>query len=456
VTPDEQLLKLQQLRETLRLLWDCGVPGCDGSPGHRVPPGVIIPFPHARSKQLAPAGDWRAWFMCTGRGFGKTRAAAEWVKKRMLAEPKHRVGIIAPDFPVGKNVCMEGESGLLTWMPKNRIKHYNTQTATLNLTNGSSARIFGTNSQPDAEKVRGYQFATLWFEEMATQRYGEVAWDISQFALRLGIDPRIVITSTPRNNQIIRRLLKTEPGIAVTTGSTLDNAANLAETTVQYLRQRYEGTTLGKQELEGLLLETMPGALWSSDLIDRSRISVEGRSYQRVVVAIDPAGSHKKTSDETGIVVVGQIDEHYYVLADYSGRYTPDEWANTALMAYNEHRADRIIGERNYGGDMVENTLRAINRSVSYTDVQATRGKLLRAEPIKALYEQNRVHHPDPGYPELEDQMTSWVPPGQFETDERTGAQVPLDESKWSPDRLDALVWGLTFLSQKRTFLNYG
>lgn len=443
-----QLEKLRQLREALGRLWDCGVPGCDGKPGHRLTNGLVMPVPHARSSQLPPPGDWRAWAIVTGRGFGKTRAAAEFVKSRALNEPKHRVGIIAPDFAVAKAVCMEGESGLLAVMPESRIKTYNKSTATLTLTNGSSFVVYGTNSQTDAEKPRGAQFHTLWYEELAVCRYGEVAWDISQFALRLGKDPRIVVTTTPRRTPMIKRLLRTEPGVVITRGTTLENAANLAENTVAYLRQRYEGTTLGRQELLGELLELMPGSLWNTDMIDEDRIKTEGLSFERVVVGVDPAGSHRKDSDETGIIVAGAIGPHYYVLADYSGVYTPDEWAAQVVRAYHEHQADRVVAETNYGGDMVESTLRARDRSISYRKVTASRGKALRAEPIVALYEQHRVHHPDPGHPELEEQMTTWVPPGQFEMDEKTGARVALEVSNWSPDRVDALVWALHDLSQ--------
>jgi phage terminase large subunit-like protein len=264
-----------------------------------------------------------------------------------------------------------------------------------------------------------------------------------------------VVTGTPRNTPLMRRLLKTEPGVTITRGSTLDNADNLSSQTVEYLKQRYEGTTLGRQELDGELLEVMPGALWDIDMIDVDRLPTPD-SFERIVVAVDPAGSHRVDSDETGIVVVGLVKEHFYVLADYSGTYTPDQWAKQVIAAYNEHKADRVVAERNYGGDMVESTLRAADRSVSYRSVTATRGKLLRAEPIVALYEQHRVHHPEPGFPLLEDQMTSWVPPGQFETDERTGAQVALEPSRWSPDRVDALVWGVHELSQRRTRYSHG
>lgn len=464
VSSSERLLKLQRLDFLLRYKWNCDVPGCDGRAGHRMPSGLIHPYRHARASQLPPPGDWIAWLLCQGRAAGKTRSAAEFVKDRMLKEPKHRVGIVAPDFPVAKAVCMEGESGLVGAepndpaqgvLPPETIKRYNRTTGELHLTNGSMVQLFGTNTQVDAEKIRGSQFGTLWFEESATQRYGELAWDTGLFALRLGADPRAVVTSTPRNTPIMTRLLKTEPGVVITRGRTLDNAENLPTTIVRHLRDRYEGTSLGAQELEGELLEAVLGALWTRELIDGDR-GAAPPTLDRVVVGVDPAGSHRKDSDETGVVVVGMAGQCFYVLADYSGVYTPDEWAEQVIHAYRVHQADRVVAETNFGGDMVESTLRAKDRSVSYRKVTASRGKAVRAEPVVALYEQHRVRHPEPGFPVLETQMSTWVPPGRFEVDERTGASIPLPPSPWSPDRVDALVWAISDLSGRTVRLNHG
>jgi len=446
---------LRQVEQELQYVWDCGNPDCEGQPGCRTRQGFIVPVRHARRAQIPPEGDWRSVVFCTGRGWGKSRSAAEYVKNRMLGEPEHRVGIIAPDFGIAKNLCMEGESGLLACMPKNRVKSYNKTTGVLTLTNGSMTQLFGATTQMDAEKVRGFQFHTMWYEELATMRYGEVAWDIAQFSLRLGQDPRIVVTTTPRATPLMKRILKREPGVQVVRGRTIDNEQNLATATVEYLRARYEGTTLGRQELEGELLEMMPGALWDLDVLDRDRQAIPAK-FDRVVVAVDPAGSHRDDSDETGIIVVGQVRDHYWVIADYSGTYTPDQWSRQAIMAYREHGADRVVAEGNYGGDMVEATLRAADRNVSYRRVTATRGKVLRAEPIVALYERHLVHHPDPGLPGLEEQMCTWIPPGQFEFDGATEMQVPIPPSPWSPDRIDALVWGLTELSQVKKRYSHG
>lgn len=466
VTPGQRLKKLQQLNEKLRYLWYCGIPNCDGAAGHRLGPeygNVIIPFRHARSEQLPPEQNWYVWCLITGRGFGKTRTGAEFVKRRALADPGHRTAIIVPDFAVGKDVCMEGESGLVGRnpgegvIPSDRIKSYNKTTAELTLTNGSFFQVFGTNNRADAESLRGYQCHTAWFEELGTQRHGDVAWDMLEFALRLGDDPRIIVTTTPRRIPIITRLLKEatldSTDVIVTRGSTLNNAANLPPATIERLKRRYEHTSLGRQELYGELLEDAPGALWTPEMIEVDRIlypNTVPKQLDRVVVGVDPAGSHKKNSDETGIVVAGIRHDHLYPLADYSGSYSTDEWRRKAVDAYHQHQADAVIGESNFGGEMVEQVLRDYDKNLSYRSAHASRGKALRAEPIVMLYQQHRVHH-DGRLPDLEGQMTTWVPPGRFETDAETGAQTMLEPSTWSPDRLDALVWAATDLTQKIT-----
>lgn len=462
---DDKLARLQAMRrlqKLLRFTWSCGLPGCDGSPGHKLPgTRITIPFRHARAEQLPPIPPWVVWALITGRGFGKTRTGAEYVKDRMLKWPGHRVACIVPDFGDGRDLCVEGESGLrgLTedegCIPWDRIKLWNRSIGELVLTNGSMLKIFGTNTRKDAEGLRGFQCGTAWFEELGTQQYGDVAWDMLEFALRLPCPDgqKIVVTTTPKRIPIIRRLLSegADPasGTVVTRGSTLNNSANLPEAMIARLKVRYQGTTLGRQELEGELLDDTLGALWTQEQIDVDRAKREPEKLDRIVVAIDPAGSHRKTSDETGISVVGMADGHFYPLQDLSGRYSPNDWAQKAVGAYHAWSADAVLGERNFGGEMVESTLRTADRNVSYRDVNASRGKALRAEPIVSLYERHLVHHVG-WLSELEDQMTTWVPPGQFETDERTGLQIPIEASKESPDRLDALVWGLTDLSQKR------
>lgn len=463
LTPLQKLAALRRLEHALRFVWSCGVPGCDGSPGHKLPgTRITIPFRHARAEQLPPIGYWEVWALITGRGFGKTRTGAETVKDRMLADPGHRTACIVPDFAVGRDVCVEGESGLygLTedqgCIPWDRVKVWNRSIGELVLTNGSMLKIFGTDKRKDAEALRGYQCGTAWFEELGTQQYGDVAWDMLEFALRLESPilgpPKIIVTTTPRKIPIIKRLLvegkDPTSGTIVTTGSTLSNAANLPAQTIARLIARYEGTTLGKQELEGLLLEDTLGALWTTDMIDGDRVTKEPENFDRIVVAVDPAGSHRKESDETGILVQGLCNGHGFVLKDLSGHLSPEEWAARACNAYREFGADAVVGEKNFGGDMVEATLRAKDRSVHYRGVTASRGKAVRAEPILNLYERHLWHHV--GYlSDLESQQTTWVPPGRFERDERSGLEIPIPASKESPDRVDALVWGATDLTQR-------
>jgi phage terminase large subunit-like protein len=258
-----------------------------------------------------------------------------------------------------------------------------------------------------------------------------------QFGLRLGQRPKTVIASTPRPTRLIREIVAREgTDVVVTRGSTYENRANLAPGFFDSVIKKYEGTRLGRQELLAELLLDTPGALWNLEAIDRARRD-RVSDLQRIVVAIDPAISSHEGSDETGIVVTGQDERgHGWVLEDLSGKYQPHEWARTAIEAYHRHSADRIVAEVNQGGDMVENTIRMIDPNVPYSAVHASRGKFTRAEPIAALYEQGRVHHVG-NFPQLEDQMTSFVP--------------DIDRGKTgSPDRLDALVWALTELCVER------
>ena len=261
-----------------------------------------------------------------------------------------------------------------------------------------------------------------------------------QFGLRLGQHPRVVVATTPRPTKLVRQLLAREGhDVRVTRGSTYENRANLAPGFFDQIVSKYEGTRLGRQELLAEVLTDTPGALWTLDAIDQARHE-RAPDLQKVVVGIDPAVSSSEGSDETGIVVCGRDEKgHGYVLEDLSGRYDPAGWARTAISAYYRHNADRIVAEVNQGGEMVENTLKTVDSSVSYTAVRASRGKYTRAEPIAALYEQHRVHHVG-GFAELEDQMTGFV--------------ADLDRSKFgSPDRVDALVWALTeLLIQKIPF----
>lgn len=431
-----RLATLQRLHDLKRYQWVCARPLCDGMPH----PGM--PHRHARQAQRFPT-DVKGWALIAGRGFGKTRTGAEWAKSRMLADPKHRLAIIAPDFGAGRDICVEGESGLLSILPEDRIGHWNRSMGELVLANGAQAKIFGTNTVSDADSLRGPQHHSIWAEEISSWRHQQYAWDMALMGLRLGT-PMWCATTTPKPQALIKEFLA-DPDVVKSSGSTFDNADNLAETFLAEMRRKYEGTRLGQQELYAAFIEDIDGALWTREAIEADRITPDDcPAMERIVVAIDPAATSNDQSDETGLAVVGQKGEHFYVLADLSGVFTPGEWSAKAVEAFHAYGADRIIGEANNGGDMIEHAIRQApgGRNVAYRKVTATRGKALRAEPVQALYEQHRVHHlPYGDLKHLEDQMCTWVP-----------------GDKTSPDRLDALVWGLTDLAfgKRRATLSYG
>jgi predicted phage terminase large subunit-like protein len=380
----------------------------------------------ARASQLPPEGDWRIWLLLAGRGFGKTRSGAEWVRAQAESGAASRIALVAPTARDARLVMVEGESGLLAIAPDTMRPVFEPSKRQLTWPNGAIATLFSAD-EPD--RLRGPQFDAAWCDELAAWRYPQ-AWDMLMMALRLGTNPRVVVTTTPKPVKLVRALLAS-PDCAVTRGGTRDNAGNLAPGFLAAILKQYEGTRLGRQELDAELLEDMPGALWSRDAIERARID-EAPVLRRVVVAIDPAASAGEDADETGIVVaaLGQ-DSHGYVLDDLSGRYSPHDWASRALEAYRARRADRIVAEVNNGGAMVEATLRVLDAGVSYKPVHASRGKLARAEPVAALYEQGRIHHVG-AFPALEDQMCAFT----------GGPLVHLA----SPDRVDALVWALSEL----------
>lgn len=386
----------------------------------------------ARRGQLPPPGDWRVWLLLAGRGFGKTRTGAEFVRARIGAGSARRVALVAPTAADARDVMVEGESGLLAIAPPWDRPLYEPSKRRLTWPNGAIATLF---SADEPERLRGPQHDLAWCDELAAWRYPE-AWDMLMFGLRLGSDPRAVVTTTPRPTKLIRSLLA-DPKVVPTHGRTAENRAHLAPAFLEQIVKRYEGTRLGRQELDAEILEDMPGALWQRGTIEAARMSAVPE-LARVVVAIDPAASSNEHADETGIVVAGRDGSgHGYVLADASGRYAPAEWARAAITAYGAHAADRIVAEINNGGEMVEATLRMIDPNVPFRAVRAARGKAARAEPVAALYEQGRVHHVG-AFPQLEDQMCAFAPGGQgrFER-HRVG---------YSPDRVDALVWALTEL----------
>ena len=665
----ERLEKLRRLHYLLAFQWNCGIPGCDGAP-HAGQPNR-----HARPDQLAPPGDWLVWLIQAGRGWGKTRVGAEWIKARALEQPGTRWAVVAPTFGDARDTCVEGESGLLAVLPDDRVANWNRSMGELFLANGSRIKCF---SADEPERLRGPQHHGAWCvaaevpvvtargdvpiadvrpgdfvltrrgwrpvlaarrtkrdaavvtvtteagrtlrctpdhpvladgawcdaetlspgttlsacslmdrpptgtgtasagtsttvpagtaaplaspsprpsgltstapsqtattcttstetrptttrptsassndaaiaiatpprtapsrpappsapqrcgrpgsrnsasastaahptnpdrptartagrtaalehdavvsvrpsgwadvydltvadahefyaggvlvhncDELAAWRYPD-AWDQLQFGLRLGDMPRTVVTTTPKPTRLVKALAE-RTDVHVTRGATFDNAANLSAAALAELRARYEGTRMGRQELYGELLDDVEGALWTHAMIDDHRRPMP--ELVRVVTAIDPAVTSGEDSDETGIIVAGiGTDGDGYVVADRSGKFTPDAWARRAVAAHDEHQGDRVVAEVNNGGDLVELTLRAVDPTVPYRKVTASRGKRLRAEPVAALYEQGRIHHVGV-LTALEEQMLTWTP-----------------ESGDSPDRLDALVWALTDL----------
>lgn len=364
-----------------------------------------------------------------GRGAGKTRAAAEWLAFQSIRTPGTRWAVAAPTFTDARDTCAEGESGLVGIIRQyGMLKDYNRSIGEIFLTNRSRIKLF-SGEEPD--RFRGPQFHGGWFDELAAFKYPET-WDQYQFGLRLGKHPQTVVTTTPRPTKFVKDLLVRE-GVIVSRGSTFDNAKNLAPSALAELRARYEGTRLGRQELFGEIVDDNEGALWTRNMIEQSRVT-DAASMFRIVVAIDPAVTNNEESDETGIIVAGiAASGHYYVLEDLSCKASPDAWARKAVDAYKRWKADRIVGEANNGGDMIESLIRTVDPTTAYKKVTATRGKKLRAEPIAALYEQGRVHHVT-GFPQLEDQMCGWTP-----------------DSNDSPDRMDAMVWALTELSENIT-----
>ncbi len=391
----------------------------------------------ARPNQLPPEGDWTTWLVLSGRGFGKSRMGAEWVRKMAHEHPGCRIALVAETAADGRDVMVLGESGLVSIDPDLTEESYQRTNRLVTWPNGSRAFIYNA-TEPD--QLRGPQHHFAWVDELAKFKYVQETWDQLQFGLRLGEHPKQIVTTTPRPLPIIKKLMN-DPDCIVTKGATKDNMSNLAAPFIKQIYDRYEGTRLGRQELEGEVLEDIPGALWSRTNIDENRRPEAPDQMDRIIIAVDPAASSDEGSDETGIVAVGCARDRDgynrgYVLADRSVRGTPEEWAKKAVALYREFEADRIVAEKNQGGEMVEAVIRAADRNVPVTLVHASRGKLVRAEPISALYEQNRVHHVG-RFDELEDQMCTF--------------SADYDRKNGSPDRMDALVWGLSYLFERLT-----
>ncbi|WP_255418495.1 DNA-packaging protein [Paracoccus sp. JM45] len=387
--------------------------------------------------QLPPTGDWKSWVIMGGRGAGKTRAGSEWVR-RMVEGPTartagqcHRVALVGETFDQVREVMVFGESGILACSPPDRRPVWEAGRRRLVWANGATATVYSAH---EPEALRGPQFDAAWVDELAKWKKSEEVWDMLQFALRLGSHPQQVVTTTPRNVGVLKRILGNASTV-VTHAPTDANRAYLAESFLAEVQSRYGGTRLGRQELDGVLLDNVEGALWTTAMVEGARVE-QVPKLDRIVVAVDPSVTNGKSSDECGIIVAGVVaqgephDWRAYVLEDASVRGGPSDWAKAAIAAMDRHGAERLVAEVNQGGDMVESVIRQIDPLVPFKGLRASRGKGLRAEPVAALYEQGRISHLRQGdLGSLEDQMCQMTVRGF--------------EGRGSPDRLDAMVWAM-------------
>ncbi len=398
---------------------------------------------HARPKQYPPDWGWFIWCIRTGRKWGKTRTAAEYVIDQAKNGGKRWIALVSDTAADVRDIMIEGESGILTISPPWFRPNYEPSKRRITWPNGAQA---STYSAEDPEQLRGPGHDLAWCDELAKWKRQREAWNNLMFGLTLGEDPHCIVTTTPRPTPLVKELSKRKgTDVALVLGHTDENLDNLAPSVVVNIIQPYEGTRTGRQELAGEILEDVEGALWSLAAIDGLRVNKPPGDLVKCATAIDPSGSSEEGASLQGIVTAGTAlcsckgkpEIHGFVLADNSGHYTPEGWARVAIGALDKWDGDRIIAEKNYGGDMVKATLNAVDPNVSYKGVTATRGKVVRAEPIAALYEQCKVHHVGV-FPDLEEQLTNWTPADK------------------SPDRLDALVWALTYLMiRKRSIRAY-
>lgn len=406
--------------------------------------GELMALPYlfefwALPHQLPPSGEWRTWVIMGGRGAGKTRAGAEWVRSEvegarpMDAGRCKRIALVGETIDQVREVMIFGESGILACSPPDRRPEWQATRKRLIWPNGAVAQAFSAH---DPEGLRGPQFDGAWVDELAKWKRARETWDMLQFGLRLGEAPRVCVTTTPRNVGVLKDILAASSTVT-TSAPTEANRAYLAEGFLDEVRARYAGTRLGRQELDGILIDEAEDALWTPAMIEAARIDTLPE-FDRVVVAVDPPVSGHAGSDECGIIVVGAItrgpvqDWRAYVLADASvSAASPARWARAAIRARELWGAERVVAEVNQGGDLVEQVIRQVDPLVPLRKVHASRGKVARAEPVAALYEQGRVHHAR-GLGALEDQMCAMTARGY--------------EGRGSPDRVDALVWALTDL----------
>ena len=386
--------------------------------------------------QLPPEGAWRSWVILGGRGAGKTRAGSEWIRAQVEGalplDPgkAKRVALIAETYDQARDVMVFGDSGIMACSPPDRRPLWKATQRKLVWDNGAEAQVFSAH---DPEGLRGPQFDAAWADELAKWKKAEEAWDMLQFALRLGDHPQVCVTTTPRNVEVLKTLLQA-PTTVQTHAATEANRANLAASFLEEVRRRYADTRLGRQELDGILVAEVDGAMWTNGMLKRLRTS-HVPEFDRVVVALDPSVSESRSADACGIVVVGAVlkgplqEWKSVVLADYTIQGAgPADWARRAIEAMRDFNADRLVAEVNQGGQLVEEVLRQVDPMVPFRAVHASRGKSARAEPVAALYEQGRVRHVA-GLGALEEQMCLMTPRGY--------------EGQGSPDRVDALVWAL-------------
>ena len=397
----------------------------------------------ARDKQLEPGGNWRHWLVRAGRGFGKTLLGSEWVNDRANSGVMRFGAIVGRTDGDTYKVMLFGPSGIIATASKQNPVEYNSQRKTLSWANGATALCF---SAEEPNQIRGPEFDTVWGDELAAWQYADETFSNIDFALRRtdgkGNRPRGLFTTTPLPTKIIKDL-SSSPDVALTVGSTRENAANLDPGFLRRLEEKYAGTRLGRQEMDAEILEDTEGALWTLAMIEQAKqlfANDTKEKINRIVVAIDPAITSGINSDETGIIVCGTtIDAQFAVMNDLTCKLSPHGWAARAVEAYHQHKADAIVAESNQGGDMVKATIMAVDNRVNVKLVHATKSKKARAEPIAALYEQGKVIH-FPGLERLEDQLTTY-----------TGTRGDI-----SPDRHDALVWGMTDLLESVPAVNHG
>lgn len=386
---------------------------------------------NARPPQIAPDGDWDIWLALAGRGYGKTRMGAEWVREKVESGEAKRIAIIAETAADCRDVLVEGESGLLSLYPEGEGPTYEPSKRRITWQNGAVATLFNAT---EPNQLRGPQYDLAWSDELAKWRYARETWDQLQFGLRLGDNPQQIVTTTPRPIELVKAIVAGQEGkVTITKGNTMDNASNLAAKFLRKIKEKYDGTRLGRQELNAEILGDIPNALWTLAMIDTSRVREVPEGMTSIGVAIDPAITDTEHSDEHGIVAAGTSEDHKeaFVLEDASIKGSPEDWARAAIACYDRWQADFIVVEVNQGGDMVAATIKTIRNNIPIREVRATRGKHVRAEPISSLYQQGRIHHVG-AFPDLETQMTMMTSAGYA--------------GEGSPDRLDALVWIMTEL----------